>query len=327
MEAQLDSEVLAFRAQSFAHSTKASYRSHRKSYIEFCLFLGYKPVPASPELICRYAAFLARRLSANSIPKYLNVIRLISLEEGLPNPLQGNWRLTSLMNGIKRVKGTSVARKMPITPDVLLRIHHHLNLSSTLDASLWVACLILFFGLLRKGNVLPPSQAGFLPDRHLRRQDFYLHSWGVEVKLRWSKTIQFRQRVLSIPLPFLPLGHPLCPVSALLNYFQLTKGADPQGPALTFTNSGEVEPLTYPKFVKCLRVVLKQLGLDPQQYAGHSFRRGGATWALHTGLPGDIIQILGDWKSDAYKQYLVVPLKSKVGYIQQFSNFLPTKSK
>ena len=38
-------------------------------------------------------------------------------------------------------------------------------------------------------------------------------------------------------------------------------------------------------------------------YTGHSFRRGGATYAFRSGVPGELIQVMGDWKSDAYKRY------------------------
>ena len=44
-------------------------------------------------------------------------------------------------------------------------------------------------------------------------------------------------------------------------------------------------------------------------YAGHSLRRGGATWAYNAGVPVDTMRILGDccilgdYKSKAYTAY------------------------
>ena len=285
--------------------------------------MGYNPIPATSRQLCRYAAFLARRLGASSIPKYLNVVRLMSLECGLPNPLQDDWQLRSLLLGIKRVKGTSVARKVPITPQLLLKLLGFLDLALPDDLAFWAASLVMFFGLLRKSNVLAPSLNGFDAAKHLRRCDFTPRSWGLEVTIRWSKTIQYRERSLSIPLPILP-DHPLCPTSAILRYFKVTYGAPPEGPAFTVPSGDTFHPLTYPSFVKTLRSILLKLGLSPSHYAGHSFRRGGASWALEAGLSGDVIQILGDWKSDAYKQYLVIPLDSKVACIRQFAAGLPT---
>ncbi|CAH3119147.1 unnamed protein product, partial [Porites lobata] len=47
-------------------------------------------------------------------------------------------------------------------------------------------------------------------------------------------------------------------------------------------------------------------------YRGHSFRRGGANWAFQCELPGELIQVFGDWSSDAYKSYLEFSLPAKL---------------
>ena len=49
-------------------------------------------------------------------------------------------------------------------------------------------------------------------------------------------------------------------------------------------------------------------------FRGHSSRRKGTSWAFSSGLPGEIIQVFGDWHSDAYKGYLDIsmPLKLRV---------------
>ena len=39
-------------------------------------------------------------------------------------------------------------------------------------------------------------------------------------------------------------------------------------------------------------------------YAGHSFRRGGATALLLAGVPADIVQAHGRWSSEAFRLYL-----------------------
>ena len=41
------------------------------------------------------------------------------------------------------------------------------------------------------------------------------------------------------------------------------------------------------------------LGYDPAKYAGHSFRRGGVSYAFQVGVPLELIKITGDWKSNA----------------------------
>ena len=117
----------------------------------------------------------------SSIQQYLNVIRLLHLESGYDNPLADNWMLKSVLQGIKRVKGNSVAHKEPITPDLLLAFHRRLKLSDPRQSAFWAACLILFFGLFRKSNVLAPSIAEFVRSIHLSREDFNFYDWGIAV--------------------------------------------------------------------------------------------------------------------------------------------------
>ena len=40
------------------------------------------------------------------------------------------------------------------------------------------------------------------------------------------------------------------------------------------------------------------------KYSGHSFRSGAATTALKAGISDATIQMLGCWRSDAYKRYM-----------------------
>ena len=54
-------------------------------------------------------------------------------EMGLPNPITQNWTLDSLLRGVKRDKGLVVKRKLPITPDILLKINSSLNLKIVID--------------------------------------------------------------------------------------------------------------------------------------------------------------------------------------------------
>ena len=60
-------------------------------------------------------------------------------------------------------------------------------------------------------------------------------------------------------------------------------------------------------FVSFLRTHLAWLGFDPKLFAGHSFRRGGASFAYQSGVPTRLIKALGDWCSDTILIYLTVP--------------------
>jgi integrase len=121
-------------------------------------------------------------------------------------------------------------------------------------------------------------------------------------------------------------GHKLSPVTAVKNAFDLTCTAPVTGPAFVLQDKAGFRPLLYKAFVKKLKSSLQVMGLDPKLYSSHSLRRGGATWAARVGLTGDVIQMLGDWQSDAYLLYLSIPMSSKIGNMVEFYNKLPNNS-
>ena len=97
----------------------------------------------------------------DSIKQYLNIIHLLHLEWGLPNPLHGNFTVNSVMRGIRRHLGDQVSRKKPITPDLLKEILRNLDIKVSFDATVWATCLIMFYGLLRKSNTLVNSESEY----------------------------------------------------------------------------------------------------------------------------------------------------------------------
>jgi hypothetical protein len=101
----LMAEAQAFKRSSFALSTQKTYRSQLRSYLDFCLEYKCVPLPVSQETLVCYVAFLARRLLPRSIPNYLNVVRLLHLEAGLPNPLEKNFQVNLVKRGISRQLG------------------------------------------------------------------------------------------------------------------------------------------------------------------------------------------------------------------------------
>ena len=79
---QLQQEVLEFRSHLFAESTKKTYKTHHDTFLHFCHYLGYSPVPIQTDHLLQYATFLARSLKESSVRSYLNIIGLLHKEFG-----------------------------------------------------------------------------------------------------------------------------------------------------------------------------------------------------------------------------------------------------
>jgi hypothetical protein len=155
---ELLAEVAAFKRITFAETTKSAYRTHLNTYLRFCLYFGRVTVPADRFTLMSYIALLARPLKPASIGCYLNVIRIIHLEAGLPNPLKENFEVNMIRRGVARQLGVPPQQKLPLTIPILLKIFNVLDMTLPGDLSFWAACLLGFFGLMRKSTLLPKSE-------------------------------------------------------------------------------------------------------------------------------------------------------------------------
>ena len=105
-----------------------------------------------------------------------------------------------------------------------------------------------------------------------------------------------------------------------INYYPCCQGPPPSSSLFSYPlPSGGYSHLTYASFSKLLTTVLIESGISPTQYSGHSFRRGGASFAFSCGIPSDLIKFQGDWSSDAYLRYLTSPLSSRQNLVNSLS--------
>ena len=107
---------------------------------------------------------------------------------------------------------------LSLDPKLPLSITRLFNLGNPLHAAMWALFLVAFFSFLRKSNLVadfPSAPSDKLPSR----RDFVLAPEDAFLHIRPTKTIQFKQRIMTIPLPFIP-SSPLCRVTALINHFR-----------------------------------------------------------------------------------------------------------
>jgi hypothetical protein len=275
-------EAAAYKHSALASSTKCTYRSQLNAFLRFCLYFGCVPAPADQTTLKCYVAFLARSLNPSSIPGYLNVVRLLHLNAGLPNPLVDNWELNMIKRGVTRVLGRPPLQKLPITLKILREMYQLIDLTVPGDLVFWTACLVCFFGLLRKSSLLQKTSNDHSQNYLLRSDIVDLCLSSFLLKVRHSKTIQFGQRLLTIPFVSCP-DERICPVSMLIRL--LGKNPLPGSVALfSYSAGNKVISLTHSTFVLKLRALLGRLGYRSTDFSGHSFRRGVALSVLKLGL-------------------------------------------
>lgn len=148
-----------------------------------------------------------------------------------------------------------------------------------------------------------PSEAGYDASTHLSFSDVSVDSLtnpqSLQIRLKASKTDPFRTGVEVF------VGRtncPLCPVPAGLKY--MVKRGSGAGPFFRFSDG---RTLTRSRFVTEVKEALEKSGVDSSQYSGHSFRSGAATTAIRRGVGDATVQMLGRWRSDAYRTYIKTP--------------------
>lgn len=255
-----------------------------------------------------YASYLAcKTLSFQYILNHLNAVRLLHRYNGFPADALDSFEVTLTQRGLKRLLGTGSRQKHPITPSILHLLRQHLNLD--IPSHVWALFCTAFFSFLRKSNLTVASGGSFDPSRNLARRDIKFTTSGAVLRIRWTKTRQHKEGLLLIPLPRIP-GSALCPVSALLHYFTIVP-ASSSAPLFCLPSPSGVRPLTFSIFSASLKHLISAIGLDPQHFSPHSFRRGGATFAFQSGVPEHLIKLHGNWPSDAFRAYLTLPLTTR----------------
>ena len=277
----------------------------------FCTYFGFEFLPASLNTVCLYAQFLGRSFkSVTSIKNYINGVKLLHLLNGEEFPYLQNLSFKLTLKGLSRLNPHLPRRALPITPLILLQMYEFLDMEDSLDITFWSLFLLSFFMMSRKSNLVPTSVDSFNEKKQLCRKDIFILQHTLMVEVKWSKTIQFGERKLRIPISCIS-DSVLCPVSAFKHMTEIVP-APKDAPAFCKRVKEKIFPITYGEFQTKLRHLIQLTGRNSSVYSTHSFRRGGATFAFDSNVSTELIQLHGDWRSDAYKKYLEFSLEKKL---------------
>ena len=212
----------------------------------------------------------------------------------------------------------AIKQAAPITPEHLLKMSKVVNFQDIIDMIAWTGTLLGFYMFLRKSNLVPDNMTSFNPLQQFQRQDLLITGpdQAIMAEIRWSKTIQFKERILRVPV--LPAHNKaICPV--YWSHYMVHKiQANPQDPLLTIpSNKGKLS-LSANQLITRIRKWLKLIGEDSALYSLHSLCRGGATFAYRANLELEMIRTLGDWSSDAFKRYIDLSMDQRYGSMQKF---------
>lgn len=304
---ELFEEAAFYQTAALASSTRKQYDAHARYFLQFCAYLGLDSTQPTEPVVCCYAAYLARTVAPTTVRQYLKGARDYYKDIGYDDfASPTKWRaLYKTLKGIDRTKQSAGNKKQPITPAMLLKFRQTLDLSRPSHAAIWACVTTAFFTFMRKSNVSTQSSSMHSDGKCLRACDIVLDyaDHTIAVTAPGSKTRQFG----AAPTVHVQgmRNHGLDPFEALANHFAVNgKPASAMGPAFCYTEHGKVKSITHAEVVAAAKRMAELMGVLPSTVAGHSFRRGGATWAFMCGVPEVLVQRQGDWRSQQYREYI-----------------------
>ena len=179
----------------------------------------------------------------------------------------------------------------------------------------WLAAGVLF--VPEESNLVPESTTGFNVKEQLSRGDVQFRDKLILVDIKWSKTLQYRQRELLLPL-LSAKNKQVCPVFWMKFIFGRFPAPN-HAPLLSYPKNGKMVPVTYDQLGSKLKEWVKKAGYASDEgFTLHGLRRGGTNHAMTTGMSGEEIRLMGDWASDAYMTYLDLSLDKRVTNMVRF---------
>ena len=298
---RLQSESCGLRERALATGTWANKVSHLRSYIVFTSYFAVPDFPVFLGVLLRFIAFLGRGpYAARSATNIIGSLKWFSHFLHPPSVEVFNTVLvSSTIQGLKAQLSRPVRQKLPFSVNHLSSFYDLLDLSDPKQLAGWCAMLLAFFGCFRLSNLVPTSKKKFDPCKHLKRNDISFEKNFVLVFYKWSKTNQNLKKVSWIPI---------CAVSDerfnvkhfLTKLFETVKVPN-DSPLFSFNVNQFHSKYS---LIRLLDQCVFRSGLSQVDFSWHSFRRGSAVFAFELGLADSAVQLLGDWSSPAFKQYL-----------------------
>jgi len=246
-------------------------------------------------------------ISESTARHYLAAVRAWHIVQGWNPPLTdlGHDRINFSLRGIAKLQAEHHKRPIrpPVTTTTLRLVQKSLNLNSPFDACFWAITTCAFWGMMRLGETTVQSRHDFSPSRYLTRGDY---TEAVDTKNRPYLRLDLPSAKTAKPgerqsVWLVPQGD-LCPTAALHNMARVVPALRGDPLFSWRDNAGEVRPMAKPRFLERFNAILIANGA-PRIY-GHSFRIGGASFYMASGVDPKVVRMAGRWRSLAYETYI-----------------------
>jgi hypothetical protein len=291
MEQLVHKRAIALGA-AIDNTTALTYGSALNSYLEFCRLHGF-PIEPTTDTLSFYTVYMCHHIRPASVDSYLSGI-CNQLEAHFPKvrEIRKSILVSRTLQGCKRLRGTAVRRKHPLSRDHLRRAITNLPADPSHDDKLFLTTLLTGFrSLSRLGELTMPDNPQLRnPRKYTKRVSVTISDSTYEYWLPAHKadTTFEGNRIIVTD------GDALV---SFRNYINSRDSLHPLNPFLWIRSNGKVPTRSW--FIKRLRRLFPD-----DNIAGQSMRAGGATALAEDGAAPHIIQASGRWASDTFQIYI-----------------------
>ncbi|MBI4021162.1 MAG: site-specific integrase [Candidatus Aenigmarchaeota archaeon] len=279
--------IVEYVRKGRASSTRAAYKEDWGRFVIWCKDGGWQSQPAEPETIAAYAIYLARDRghSVRYLRRAMAAIGWAHTAVGIDPPPTHHKAVKAVLEGVIREHGKPPNKRDALSFQDLLRLLSQCP-ADTLTGKRDRALLTLgYFAALRRSELVA-----------LDRKDVREIDGGLRVVLQRSKTDQKGDGDTKGVKERKDEADPVKLLREWLAASEIKKG--PLFRPINRHDQLSEKRLTGRSVALIIKRTCKRAGLDPDNYSGHSLRRGFATSAARGGADGLIIRKTTKHKSD-----------------------------
>jgi integrase len=272
-------------------SSQRTYTSYVRNYRKVCLAFHQTPFPATRTSLALYAAYwLTSGRCHRTLKPIMSAIRSVHTARRIPwlSETDRKW-MKAFYKGAQRLFPRAVNRKKPLTLRLLYRIAEIASLHKAAHTQYVTMAFVAHAAMLRATEVMS-----------LQIRDV---KWGkgyARLRIHKSKA----NKLSGEPeVAYLYKTAPLCALTALRAYWKRARLSKKRPTAFLFARHGRSTRSARAQWSAFLEAGLRRIGVNPDRYSLHSFRRGAASDAWRNKARAKVIQRFGRWKSEAVWLY------------------------
>lgn len=295
-------ELHFFERMAIEESSRRKLDSTVRCYEQFCTSATIQSMPPTYVSLGLYAVQYAHRFghTTRTLPVLFAHLKRACRERGLPwLDEAAQARLDDVVAGLRKYDHTTSARKLPMTHKVMADVQAAADMTNLSHYQHITMARVARDALLRGSELIKLRVADLVWNSNGKQATLIIHLSKAN-KIGPPEQVTIADYGPTSGVAFLR------EYVRIMGFAALGKTDVPLWPVTT--PEGRVDrrrPTSKASFIALARLLLTKAGYPAKDYAGHSYRSGGATdlWDSHRCRPL-AIRLHGRWKSEAYRLYI-----------------------